>query len=190
MDPEQPRLAKIRQVWRPCTLSQFRTQRRKFRLHGVNPDERRRCRATRHSSAVRALRVQWKSPEMENTFAATTPLESLKYVLSDPNVQGGPITSVTKRMEICRAGRITCTLPSKVKMRAVYMTTSQHTLEEVLRTLYGNRDVANAWDEIFNNAEVNKALKLHSHHRAGTTILWCSTAEETGLTNCREGWNV
>ena len=52
---------------------------------------------------------KWMSPEMENTFATTPPLKSLKYiVVTGPSAQEG---FVTGRPDNSCVGRVVCTFP-------------------------------------------------------------------------------
>ena len=66
--------------------------------------------------------IKKKSQEMEDTFAATLPLESLNYNATVPNAQE---VSVAGRTGIFRVGRVACTFPFQESTGAVLTAASR-----------------------------------------------------------------
>ena len=70
MDPEQIRLARVKEVKYLHTFPRvresrrMRSQRQRVRLDKVDPDNQRRCQATRHSRTLVGREIKWKSPKI------------------------------------------------------------------------------------------------------------------------------
>ena len=124
---------------------------------------------------------KWKSPAMENTFAATPPLESLKYLLSRfQSRRRGPTRSPGERkilvLDVSRAH-----FHPKCR-RELYIRLPEEDAQagfvgRLLRTLYGTRDAANAWDEFFNEAIVRREYEVGL---SSPCLYYCAAEDSSG----------
>ncbi|CAK0826515.1 unnamed protein product [Prorocentrum cordatum] len=124
---------------------------------------------------------KWKSPAMENTFAATPPLESLKYLLSRfQSRRRGPARSPGERkilvLDVSRAH-----FHPKCR-RELYIRLPEEDAQagfvgRLLRTLYGTRDAANAWDEFFNEAIVRREYEVGL---SSPCLYYCAAEDSAG----------
>ena len=124
---------------------------------------------------------KWKSPAMENTFAATPPLESLKYLLSRfQSRRRGPARSPGERkilvLDVSRAH-----FHPKCR-RELYIRLPEEDAQagfvgRLLRTLYGTRDAANAWDEFFNEAVVRREYEVGL---SSPCLYYCAAEDSAG----------
>ena len=123
---------------------------------------------TRHSE------FKWKSPERKTRLPPRRPLESLKYILSQFQTRRrGP-------SQLSRGDRNIIVLDVS---RAHFHPKSRLPTEDsktghvgkLLRTLYGARDTANAWDQIFNNAEVAQGYEIG----LSSSCLYCHREQDS-----------
>ena len=118
---------------------------------------------------------------MENTFAATPPLESLKYLLSRfQSRRRGPTRSAGERkilvLDVSRAH-----FHPKCR-RELYIRLPEEDAQagfvgRLLRTLYGTRDAANAWDEFFNEAIVRREYEVGL---SSPCLYYCAAEDSSG----------
>ncbi|CAK0797196.1 unnamed protein product [Prorocentrum cordatum] len=124
---------------------------------------------------------KWKSPAMENTFAATPPLEQLKYLLSRfQSRRRGPARSPGERkilvLDVSRAH-----FHPKCR-RELYIRLPEEDAQagfagRLMRTLYGTRDAAKAWDEFFNEAIVRREYEVGL---SSPCLYYCAAEDSAG----------
>ncbi|CAK0837788.1 unnamed protein product [Prorocentrum cordatum] len=118
---------------------------------------------------------------MENTFAATPPLESLKYLLSRfQSRRMGPTRNPGERkilvLDVSRAH-----FHPKCR-RELYIRLQEEDAQagfvgKLLRTLYGTRGAANAWDEFSNDAIVRREYEVGL---SSPCLYYCAAEDSTG----------
>ena len=87
---------------------------------------------------------RWKDPVMQGTFAATPPLESLKYVfhwIQTRRRRHGRKLDI-KLLRLPAVRELYITLPDEDATPGM--------VGQLLRTLYGTRDAAHEWDDFAN----------------------------------------
>ena len=124
---------------------------------------------------------KWQDPFMQGTFAATPPLESLRYMFHYMTTRrrrrGAPIKLKMLVMDVSRAHF------HPPAVRELYINlpdedSSPGKVGKLLRTLYGTRDAANQWDAFFNEKiaqlgyEVGMSSPCLYRHKERLSIGW------------------
>ena len=124
---------------------------------------------------------KWQDPFMQGTFAATPPLESLKYMfhyMTTRRRRRG--ASVKMKMLVMDVSRAHFHPPA---VRELYIDLpsedgGQGMVGKLPRTLYGTRDAANQWDAFFNEKiatlgyDVGMSSPCFYRHRDRLSIGW------------------
>ncbi len=124
---------------------------------------------------------KWQNPFMQGTFAATPPLESLRYVLHwIATIRRRNRLKVRIKMLVLDVSRAHFHAPS-VRELYIDLPEEDHTpgmIGRLLRTIYGTRDAANQWDAFFNDKvaklgfDVGLSNPCLYRHRSALSIGW------------------